>query len=384
MLGTDTIPDSYFEDFVNLKSIDLTKYKHIGANAFKNTGLSTLTIPNSVISVGKGAFSNCNQLKTVEIKSSLELIPDSLFANCSYLETVKIPTTIEEIGANAFSNCTNLSSLNEWSSIRRINNFSFENCKKLKGITLNEIVYLGENALSGCNLSNELIFSIQASYAQNALNNVTGVKSITINCDFFSENIEFYLGNTTSLITQITISNVSELNEGYFNNCSNVESIIISGDIKTIGKDSFGGLTKLVQISLPDSIEAIKEFAFKGCSNLTEVNMPTNIKVIEKYAFYDCINLSSIELINNIEYIGKQAFNENTKVDNSEDVHQIHKADWHKNWDSQRPVTFMTVMEDIYDFIIKNYLMIIICSASLVIGVTVLIIIKKVKKHRKK
>lgn len=384
LLGADTIPDSYFEGFVNLKSFDLSNYKHIGANAFNNSGLSTLTIPNNVVSVGKGAFSNCNQLKTVEIKSSLDLIPESLFAGCSYLETVKIPASIEEIGANAFSNCTNLSSLNEWSNIRRINAFSFENCKKLKGITLDKIVYLGENALSGCNLSNELSFSIQASYAQNALNNVTGVKSITINCDFFSENIEFYLGNTTSLITQITISNLSNLNEGYFNNCSNVESIIINGDLKTIGKNSFSGLTKLVHISLPDSIEAIKEYAFKGCSNLTDVNMPTNIKVIEKYAFYDCINLSSIELTNNIEYIGKQAFNENTKVGNSDSENQLHKVDWHKNWDSQRPVTFKTVMEDIVDFVVKNYIVVIICTTLMLAMITVIIITKKIKKKRTK
>ncbi|MBQ3490171.1 MAG: leucine-rich repeat domain-containing protein [Clostridia bacterium] len=70
--------------------------------------VESITIPSSVVSIGKKAFSPCNALKTLTLSEGLEKIGEMAFWNCGSLESVSIPSTVQEIGANAFSGCKNL------------------------------------------------------------------------------------------------------------------------------------------------------------------------------------------------------------------------------------------------------------------------------------
>ncbi len=89
------------EDF-KIKDGVLTRYRGSG---------STVTIPDSVTTIGEEAFANCTSLTSVLIPSSVTAIGDCAFRNCTSLTSVSIPNSVTEIGATAFANCTSLTNV---------------------------------------------------------------------------------------------------------------------------------------------------------------------------------------------------------------------------------------------------------------------------------
>lgn len=89
----------------------------IGSNAFADcSGLSSISIPNSVTSIGSGAFQSCSGLISVLIPNSVTSIGDYTFAGCSGLVSVSIPNSVTSIGSGAFIDCDNLGSVTNLST----------------------------------------------------------------------------------------------------------------------------------------------------------------------------------------------------------------------------------------------------------------------------
>lgn len=97
----------------------------IGACAFQESYFTSITIPDSVTSIGYCAFVACMLLKTVTLPSGLKSISDSLFAECWSLENVKIPEGVTGIGSYAFQNCTSLKSLTIPDTVTYLGNCPF-------------------------------------------------------------------------------------------------------------------------------------------------------------------------------------------------------------------------------------------------------------------
>ena len=77
-------------------------------NSFAPAGLTTYTIPDSVISIGNGAFYNCSRLTSVTIGNGVTSIGNSAFNGCKSLTNITIPDSVASIGSSTFYNCTNL------------------------------------------------------------------------------------------------------------------------------------------------------------------------------------------------------------------------------------------------------------------------------------
>lgn len=125
--------------------------KKIKDDAFDQLPISDVKIPNSVTSIGAGAFSGCNKLKNVKIPNSVKSIGWGAFTDCKKLESIKIPNSVKEIGNDAFKFCTNLKSVKLSNGVKEIKDSTFLGCKKLKILEIPEgVTKIGFSAFQDC------------------------------------------------------------------------------------------------------------------------------------------------------------------------------------------------------------------------------------------
>ena len=181
------------------------------------------TIPNSVTTIGEGAFSNCNSLTSINIPNSVTTIGESAFWGCYSLTSINIPNNVTTIGNRAFGACFSLTSINIPNSVTTIGGGAFSNCNSLTSINIpNNVTTIGEGAFWQC-------FSL----------------------------------------TSINIPNgVTTIGEKAFWECTSLTSINIPNSVTTIGEKAFWECTSLTSINIPNSVTTIGNSAFSNCRNL--------------------------------------------------------------------------------------------------------------------
>jgi hypothetical protein len=131
--GLKEIPANMFAGCTALKSITIPMgVTVIRKGAFSRSGLTSITIPDSVTEIeGSGgyAFSECKDLTSVVLSKGIKKLEG--FSGCTSLVSIVIPDGVEEIGSFLFSNCTNLTSVTIPSSVKKVGDYAFKDCKKL-------------------------------------------------------------------------------------------------------------------------------------------------------------------------------------------------------------------------------------------------------------
>ena len=89
----------------------------IGSGAFAGSGITCVTMPDSVVKIDKEAFEKCTKLKTVEFSKNLEEIGYEAFARCKGLKALDLPDTLRTVGGGAFGGCEKLSDVRCNSSV---------------------------------------------------------------------------------------------------------------------------------------------------------------------------------------------------------------------------------------------------------------------------
>jgi hypothetical protein len=118
----------------------------IGENAFLDSGLTSVTIPASVTSIGDSAFQDCSGLTSVTIGSGVTTIGEYAFDGCSSLTSVTIPDSVTSIRGSAFAGCSNLVSLSIGSGITSIGNEAFAGCSGITRVMIPVATVLGIDA----------------------------------------------------------------------------------------------------------------------------------------------------------------------------------------------------------------------------------------------
>ena len=159
--GTGEFTFPYDYDFTRkIKTVNISQgITGIGEEAFINSGLTSITIPASVTSIGAGAFSFCNNLTGISLPANLEFIGDRAFYYCSKLTGIVIPNGVKSIGDNVFDSCSVLANISIPDSVTSIGVLAFRWCYKLTSITLpSNLDSIGGYAFSGCSSLSSVFF----------------------------------------------------------------------------------------------------------------------------------------------------------------------------------------------------------------------------------
>ena len=137
--------------YTNIKQITLPyTIEVIGFRSFCSTPLEHIQLPNNLISLDEGVFTECQKLKKVEVGQKLEIISHYCFSNCRALEEINIPISVKSICSNAFEYCEKLREVEIPSSILHIGESAFFSCTSIEKINLPNVPNLEKHIFKGC------------------------------------------------------------------------------------------------------------------------------------------------------------------------------------------------------------------------------------------
>ena len=271
--------------------------------ALAGNSTATLNLPDTVTSIGDGAFLN-SSLTSVNISqtSTLETVGQQAFKGCG-ITNVYLPASLKTVGAEAFKGVTSLSSVEiaVGDQALKLSNGAFEGCG-IGEITIPARVwYIGEYTLGSCqNLQNIHVDSGNASYTS-----LDGVL-----CNFgVTTLIQYPCGR--SGVYEVP-AQINVLNYACFRDAKHLTEVSFAegSTVHTIGWQTFSGCECLTKITVPDTVVSFDLYAFENCYALTDVILDegTQLTGVHEGAFYNCTALANISLPDTVVEISDYAF----------------------------------------------------------------------------
>ena len=234
-------------------------------------------IPNSVTSIGDGAFYNCESLQSITIPNSVTKIGNRAFSGCGSLQSITIPNSVTKIGDGAFYWCNSLQSVTIPNSVTKIGDEAFSWCESLQSVTIpSSVTKIGDGAFSGCNIC---FFICNSTYFQND------------DVCLFNKDKTAIVSRIKDCINYIIPNSVTSIGDGAFYNCESLQSITIPNSVTKIGNRAFSGCGSLQSITIPNSVTKIGDGAFYWCNSLQSVTIPNSVTKIGDEAFFLCTDL---------------------------------------------------------------------------------------------
>ena len=319
---------AFGEEPVAFEAVVSKGVRKIEDTAFYQSGITKITIPESVTDIGRQAFLECRGLTSITLPASLKNIDGTAFEYCDNLAEINVspantvfaskdgilyskdfstiysypsarsnkkvilPEGLTTIKQYVFAR-TNIEEVTFPASLKTIESYAFTECKALKSLVLPEgITTIEEGAFDQCYaLTGDLVLPKSITKYGNQAFRMTGLKNITIN------------------------SNVN-LTEMMFIGSGSLETVKINGEFPEIGPYAFASCPKLKSIILPKTLKVINTLAFDSCSSLPEIILPEGLtqmgqKVViarDSGVFNNCTSLKGIIIPNSVVYVEESAF----------------------------------------------------------------------------
>lgn len=361
----DALTTVTFAENSQLKSIERAAFwgsEHVHPR-FKE-----IKIPDSVETIGNGAFYECRDLERIALPSALQTLSSVTFYNCTALSEVTFPASLKTIESSAFSGCRNLSEVNLPASLTAIQSSVFHLCINLKTVSYDGSLeqwsrITADNDVLGYSCPSLVMSDYTAQFilVKNAfldpppktvtITKYTGTESTvilpsTINSWPVTKIGEDALKDNTT-ITSVTIpDSVTEIGANAFAGCTNLTSVTYGGDwsnltiqsgnpavedaaneqlfdFKFILNNTAVTVTRYkgtaADVTIPSRykgkpVTVIDPVAFYNNSAVTSVTIPDSVTAIPDYAFGYCSQLTNISIPNSVTFIGFSAFNSCTSL----------------------------------------------------------------------
>ena len=313
------IGQNTFEGCTDLRSINLerlTNLTGISTKAFLNcSSLQSITIPESVTTLGPNLFQNCTSLRTATVNSAANISP-YMFDGCTLLESVTLNPLIKMIGNYAFRNCSSLFDITLPAELQSIGFgqsyvegsismpssgtgvYVFQNCSALGSIVIpSQITEIYKYTFSGCEaLSSVDLGNVTAIYPF-AFNQCAALESIELPDTLLNlgleqtvtADMEFTTSSSTS--DGITTGNLASGTKGSVFAGSGLRSITIPASVKAIGPKAFQDCVNLASVTIvgakdgTSSLVGIGAYAFDGCAKVADIQIPLKVAYLGSYAF---------------------------------------------------------------------------------------------------
>ncbi|WP_407403863.1 leucine-rich repeat protein [Sodaliphilus sp.] len=229
----------------------------IGNQAFCNSGIVAITLPESLTTIGSSVFHGADKLNSIVIPDGVTAIGDRAFTGCNSLKSLDIPERVTAINAFAITNCAGLTSVNLPSTLQRLEQASISGNPGITAITLPQSLrFIGENTLAFLGISSITI--------------PEGVTTIGNSAVAVCEDLE-------SITLPASLSAID--NYGIYG-CPKLKNIRLPQGLKTLGEEALSKCG-MPYILLPEGLTTIGDGAMSHDNVLKAVNIPSIVTKME-------------------------------------------------------------------------------------------------------
>lgn len=309
------IPANAFRYCSALKEISIpSSVQKIGSNAFSESGITSLEIPEGVSRLMNSAFENMAYLETATLPESVTDYGEFLFSNCAVLRDVRFPAGKTRLEKGMFSRC-GFTSYSVPGQITVIGDQVFYECGSLTSVYVPDgVTGIGEAVFSGCtSLSDVRLPSGLRSIGDSAFSRCSSLTSIDLP-DGLTTIGRGAFGSCSALQTVQMPDTLLIIEQDAFSNCSRLSSVTIPDSVFTIGSGAFRYCQQLSGVRLSRSLTAIEPYTFAGCTSLRTIDLPRGITRLGSddaesgSCFYSCQNLAAVGIPEGVLSIGKDCF----------------------------------------------------------------------------
>lgn len=257
----------------------------IGEHAFDGcNSLEKIILPGKIDQISKYCFAGCANLKSIEIPDGIKYINEGAF-EYSGLKSINLPNSVISIGDFSFSDAKSLESIN-----------IPDNCSNLGVAVLRNSPAMNTINISDNHpyfiLSDNILYTKDYSTIRYCLPSFSGKLIINKNTSVIDGSAFSYC----SKITEIEFNDGLELIKGgAFSYCTSLQEIILPKGLESLGGSVFEGCSSLHSVLIPNTVREIGSFCF-DLTNLSEITIPSSVEKIGTKAFYQCYNLTKVNV----------------------------------------------------------------------------------------